>query len=111
VPNELHDNHNDLPLAPERVSLGHEDASEHAQKLIGDASTSCEKLAGHLRPHLNYVCDARLLQYYVGKGLRVTKLHRAMTYAQAQTLKPWIEKVQICERKRKTLSKRTFQAL
>jgi hypothetical protein len=28
-PQELHDNHNDLPLAPERVSLGHEDASDH----------------------------------------------------------------------------------
>jgi hypothetical protein len=72
-PQELHDNHNDLPLAPQRVSLGHNDASEHAQKLTGDASTSCEKLAGHFRPNFNHVCDARLLQYYVSKGLRVTK--------------------------------------
>jgi hypothetical protein len=109
-PQELHDNHNDLPLAHERVTLGHDDASEHAQKLTRDASTSCEKLAGHFRPHLNYVCDARLLQYYVAKGLRVTKLHRAMTYAQAQTLKPWIEKIPTCGRKRETPSKRTFSS-
>jgi hypothetical protein len=60
-PKELHDKHNDLPLTSERVSLGHDDAIEHAQKLKGDASTSCEKLACHYRPHLNYVCDARLL--------------------------------------------------
>jgi hypothetical protein len=60
-PKELHDTHNDMPLASERVSLGYDDAIEHAQKLTGDASTSCEQLACHYRPHLNYVCAARLL--------------------------------------------------
>jgi hypothetical protein len=29
-PHELHDNHNDMPLAPERISLGHDHASKHA---------------------------------------------------------------------------------
>jgi hypothetical protein len=89
----LHDVHKDLTLAPERVKLGFNDASEHEQKMAGDVPPApCEKLAGHFRPHLNYVCDARLLQYYVSKGLPVTKLHRAMKYRQTQILKPWVEK-------------------
>eukprot|EP00873_Tetraselmis_striata_P014085 jgi/Tetstr1/434349/TSEL_023455.t1 len=91
-PTDLHDAHSDLPLAPEKLKLGWEDASPTARAFKPDGCAPHEKLVSHFRPRRNYVCDARLLQFYVGKGLRVTKLHKAMVCQQAQVLAPWIEK-------------------
>ena len=92
-PMELHDAHNDLPLAPEKVNLGFSDASPAAQAIYTGVSTTVknEKLCGHFRPREKYVVHARVLQLYSRMGMRVTKLHRAIKCKQAQFLKPWIE--------------------
>ena len=60
-PEHLHDLHNDLPLAPEKVELGYEDASDTSRARRSHAGAAGEKLCGHFRPRFHYVCDARAL--------------------------------------------------
>ncbi|EKX44397.1 hypothetical protein GUITHDRAFT_175435 [Guillardia theta CCMP2712] len=74
-PEELHDYHNDYPLAPEKIKLG-----------------NCEKLCGTLHNKKNYVIDYRNLKLYLSLGLELTKIHRVITYKQQAWLKPWIDK-------------------
>ena len=92
-PQELHDAHNDLPLAPEKVNLGFSDASPTAQAMFTGVTTAAknEKLCGHFRVREKYVVHARVLQLYARMGMRITKLHRAIKCKQDDFLKPWIE--------------------
>jgi hypothetical protein len=73
-PPELHDEHNDFPLAAERV----------------EGEDGHEKLIPNFNTHYNYVCHYRLLQYYVKKGLRVTKVHRSLIFRQRPFMKDYI---------------------
>ena len=73
-PPELHDEHNDFPLAAERIK--------------GDDGQ--EKLIPNFNTHYNYVCHYRLLQYYVKKGLKVTKVHRTLTFKQKPFMNDYI---------------------
>lgn len=93
-PEHLHDHHNDLPLAPEKVTLGEADASPFCKELADTLETpitACEKLAGHFRDRIKYKLDARALQLYVKHGMVVTKLHRAIRCKQQAIMKPWID--------------------
>ena len=60
-PREMHDAHNGLPLAPEKVSLGFSDSSPTARGMYTgvSANTKNEKLCGDFRPRKNYVVHAR----------------------------------------------------
>ena len=62
-PKELHDTHNDYPLAPERVSVN-----------------GTEKLIPNCNDKKNCVVHYRVLQTYLKYGLRLTKIHRGVTY-------------------------------
>eukprot|EP00873_Tetraselmis_striata_P042372 jgi/Tetstr1/462636/TSEL_007620.t1 len=93
-PEHLHDSHNDLPLAPEKVTLGEEDASSYCREMATQTDSkiaSCEKLAGHFKGRIKYKVDARVLQLYVKHGMVVTKLHRVVRCFQQPMMKPWIE--------------------
>ncbi len=54
-------------------------------------TTKSEKLCGHFRPRKNYVVHARVLQFYLNHGLKITKIHRAISCIQTNLFKPWIE--------------------
>jgi hypothetical protein len=73
-PQNLHDEHNDFPLAAEKI----EDKDGQV------------KLIPNFYPHKNYVCHYRLLQYYVNHGLKVTKLHRALSFKQESFMQNYI---------------------
>jgi hypothetical protein len=75
-PAELHDEHNDFPLAAERV----------------EGEDGHEKLIPNFKTHYNYVCHYRLLQYYVKKGLKVLKVHRVLRFKQGSFMKDYIMK-------------------
>lgn len=92
-PEELHDLHNDLPLAPEQIDLGYADSSPTSHTTFSCKTTTnkCEKLCGHSRKREKYVVHARVLQFYANHGMKLTKIHRAIKCLQSTFLKPWID--------------------
>ena len=107
-PDNLHEKHNEYPLAPEKIRppllseyqkdmLRAELHSQHptwsdmqVEKNI-DSRQTLPKLIPNLKDKTKYVVDYRLLKFYVSMGLKVTKVHRVLQYAQAPWLKPFID--------------------
>ena len=74
-PDELHDLHNDYPLAPERLTI--------------DKQT---KLIPNLFDKKKYVCHYRNLQFYVKHGLKIKYIHRLIRFRQECFLRKYIHK-------------------
>jgi hypothetical protein len=51
-----------------------------------------EKLVPNLNNKEKYVVHLKTLQLYISLGLKVTKIHRALSFTQAAWMKPYIEK-------------------
>ena len=93
-PEELHDLHNDYPLAPEQKLVSNEMLSPYASTLkeqlhIGD--DVCKKLVPNLMSKQKYVLDIRNLDYYMQQGMTVSKVHRVITFDQSPWLKSYID--------------------
>ena len=73
-PKELHDLHNDYPLAPERVKVN-----------------KTEKLTPNLWDKKNYVIHYENLKQYLRLGLKITKIHRGIKFKESQWLKKYID--------------------
>ena len=72
-PSELHDLHNDYPLAPETVVLNR-----------------VNKLTPNLRNKTKYILHHRNLGLYLSLGLKLTKIHRIIEFKQSGWLAPYI---------------------
>ena len=75
-PEELHDLHNDYPLAPERVECDH----------------GVKKLIPNLRHKNNYVIHYKNLMQCLRLGMKLKKIHRGIKFIEAAFLKPYIDK-------------------
>jgi hypothetical protein len=75
-PKELHDLHNDYPLAPERYK---------------PEGSFCEKLCGTFYDKKDYIIDIRNLRFYLEKGLVLNKINRVVEYKQRKWLKEYID--------------------
>ena len=73
-PKELHDLHNDLPLAPERIIVN-----------------KVEKLIPTLNNKEKYVIHHRNLKEYLQMGLKLKKIHRIIKFKEEPWLKSYIE--------------------
>ena len=73
-PEHLHDLHNDYPLAPERVTVN-----------------KVEKLIPNLNDKTKYVIHHETLKLYLSLGLKLTKIHRGITFDECAWLKPYID--------------------
>lgn len=92
-PKTLHDEHNDYPLAPERKLVKNEELSQYQQELqqkLNLSADSTEKLVPNLQNKVGYVADIRNIEYYIAKGLKVTKVHKAVTFHKEAWLAPYI---------------------
>ena len=69
-PQHLWETHNDYPLAPEKMNVN-----------------GVEKLICHFKPRTHYVVHYRNLRQYLELGMRITKVHRGITFYQS----PWME--------------------
>ena len=88
-PPHLHDEHNHMPMAPEKIAVKREDLSEYALHLVekfGIKSLEQSKLIPNFQPKTKYVVHCRNLKYYVEKGLKIMAIHRVLQFSQ----KPWL---------------------
>ena len=93
-PQELHDLHNDYPLAPEKVKVNKDDLSEYCKSIskeYGISTGLVSKLIPTLSKKEKYVLHYRNLQLYIDLGLKMTKVHRALEFNQSPWLKQYID--------------------
>ena len=89
-PADLHDAHNDYPLAPEKKVIKPEQMSEYQRRLMTDLDLSMpntEKLVLTLEDKEKYVTYYKNLQFYLRQGMRLKKVHRVIEFDQ----EPWVE--------------------
>ena len=93
-PEELHDLHNDYPLAPEKVKVAKDMLSEYCQNIAekyGISTGLVYKLIPTLGKKEKYVLHYRNLQLYIDLGLKMTKVHRVLEFNQSPWLKQYID--------------------
>ena len=74
-PPDLWTAHNDYPLAPEKMIVN-----------------GVEKLICHFKPRKNYILHYRNLRQYVEMGLKLTAVHRGISFNQSSWMEPYIRK-------------------
>ena len=74
-PSTLWDEHNDYPLAPEKLIVN-----------------GVEKLICHFKTRKNYVFHYGNLRQYLEMGMRITAIHRGISFYQSPWMEPYIRK-------------------
>ena len=74
-PKHLWETHNDYPLAPENIKVN-----------------GVEKLICHFKPRKNYVVHYRNLRQYLEMGMKITAVHKGISFYQSPWMEPYIRK-------------------
>ena len=93
-PDELHDAHNDYPLAPEKLEITEDmlcDYNIDYNTKHNRKHCKTVKLIGHLGPRKNYTVHVSTLALYQELGMRVTKIHEILHFVQMPWMRSWIE--------------------
>ena len=107
-PEELHDLHNDYPLAPEKIKVNKNMLSEYCKKIsekFNISSGQVNKLITSLNRKEKYVLHYRNLQLYLSLGLKLKKVHRVLQFNQS----PWLKKYIDFNTKKRAVSKTEFE--
>ena len=93
-PDELHELHNDYPLAPEKRAIPYEMLPNYCKKIadeygikVGDV----KKLIPNLGDKNNYVIHYRNLQLNLSLGMKLTKIHRLLKFKHSDWMKKYID--------------------
>jgi hypothetical protein len=92
-PDELHDLHDDYPLAPERMIVEDHLLSEHQEALrerYAMSHTATSKLVPNFFDKKKMLLHYRNLKFYLQHGLVVTKMHRGIRFKQSKWLELYI---------------------
>ena len=93
-PKELHNKHNDYPLALEKMEVKDHFLSEYCRQIQSEFSIKVEgvkKLVSNLKPKKNYVLYYKNLKQYLDLGLKVTKVHKVLEFNESPWLKRYID--------------------
>ena len=93
-PQELHELHNDYPLAPEKVKVSKNMLSGYCKKIAEKCNISTglvSKLIPMLRDKKEYVLHYCNLQLYLDLGLKIKKVHRVLKFDQSPWPKQYID--------------------
>ena len=107
-PKELHDLHNDYPLAAERVCVNKNMLSgycKNIQKKFNISTGLVHKLIPTLSDKEKYVLHYRNLQLYLDLGLKVKKVHRVLEFNQS----PWLKQYIDFNTQKRTQAKNSFE--
>ena len=93
-PDELHELHNDYPLAPEKLAIPSDMLSKYCKEIADEYQIKVEdvkKLIPNLGNKTKYVLHYRNLQLYLPLGMRLTKIHRILKFEQSDWMKMYID--------------------
>ena len=93
-PQELHDLHNNYPVAPEKVKVSNDMLSGYCKKIAKKYKISIglvSKLIPTLRDKKEYVLHYRNFQLYLDLSLKIKKVHRVLKFDQSPWLKQYID--------------------
>ena len=91
-PDHLHDDHNDLPLAPEKITINELDLSVYQLRVALSKTGGTKKLVPHLMKRTRYIVHFAALKYYLDHfDVPPIKVHRVLKFRQEAWLKPYIE--------------------
>ena len=93
-PDELHELHNDFPLAPEKIAVFSDMLSKYYEKIADEYEIKVDdakKLISNLGNKTNYVVHYRNLQLYLSLGMKLTKIHRVLKFKQFDWMKIYID--------------------
>ena len=93
-PDELHELHNDYPLAPEKLAVSNDMLLAYCKKIadkydikVGDV----KKLIPNLDNKTKYVVHYINLQLHLSLGMKLTKIHRVLQFRQTDWMQRYID--------------------
>ena len=93
-PRELHDLHNDYPVAPEKAKVSKNMLSRYCKEIAEKYKITIgqvNKLIPTLKDKKEYVLRYRNVQLYLNLGLKIKKVHRVLEFDQSPWLKQYID--------------------
>ncbi|KAK3729471.1 hypothetical protein QZH41_009380, partial [Actinostola sp. cb2023] len=93
-PQELHDQHSDYPLAPETMKVTSDMLSPYCQQLNEEldlVGAPVTKLVPNLCNKTHYILHYRNLKLYMEMGMKLTKVHLILGFAQSTWLKSYVD--------------------
>ena len=93
-PQELHNLHNEYPVAPEKIKVSNDMLSGYCKKIAEKYNISIglvRKLIPALKDKKEYVLHYRNLQLYMDLVLKIKKVHRVLEFNQSPWLKQYID--------------------